>query len=407
MNEVFNKAIDMVMTSIRKFLRLESSSGIILLSATIFALVLDNTAASFLYQGLVHSPFSFQFLNFEFSQTFLFFVNDILMAIFFLLVGLELKREYCLGELSEPSKIILPAMAAFGGMVIPALFYVFFNYNDPETIKGWAIPVATDIAFALGILSLFGKRVPIQLKLFLLTLAIFDDLGAIIIIAIFYTKSLSFEFLALSILIFCILWLFNILKINKLWPFLLIGVLLWFCVLMTGVHPTIAGILVALMIPVNQNPEQSLLHKLEDTLHPWVAFLIMPLFAFANAGVSFSGLTVEIFSNPITLGIIAGLFLGKQVGVLFFTWVAVQLGWASLPRQVNWLDIYGIALLCGIGFTMSLFLGILAFEDVGAQFLTPVRIGVLFASLISGIASAFILVISSMSKSKRKRSLKS
>jgi len=386
---------------IKKFLQLESTGGMVLLSMTILALILNNSAGAWIYQELLYLPLVVNLGSFHYSQPMLFWINDGLMSIFFLLVGLELKREYHYGELAEPSKVILPAMAAIGGMLIPAILYVCFNLGDYEALKGWAIPVATDIAFALGVLSLFGKRVPLSLKMFLLTLAIFDDIVAIIIIALFYTQSLSYIFLIGACFSLILLWTLNLLKIKPLFPYLFLGFLLWICMLRTGIHPTIAGVLLALMIPLDGSESASPLSKLENILHPWVVYFVIPLFAFANAGVSFSGLSLNIFTNTITVGIIVGLILGKQLGVLLFAWMAVKIKWATLPENISWFEIYGVAVLCGIGFTMSLFFGILAFENEQSLYLTPVRLGVLCGSLISGLCGAIVLGIA-FSRKKQK-----
>lgn len=363
---------------IQKFLQLESSSGIILFMMTFIAMLWANSPLSFIHQ--------------QFIDRSLFWVNEGLMAIFFLVVGLELKRGYLEGQMSRLSQIILPATAAFGGMLVPAFVYVYINYADPVTLRGWATPVATDIAFALGVLSLFGNRVPVALKLFLLVLAIFDDIGAIVIIGLFYSQGLSYLWLFQSAVLVLILYLFNRLSIRSLIPYLLVGGWLWLCLLRSGVHPTLAGILLALTIPAGPNKNTSLLHQLEDKLHPWVAYLIMPLFALANAGFSLEGVSMSTLSSVVVLGIALGLLIGKQIGVFGFSWILILLRFAKLPEKSTWLELYGVALLCGIGFTMSLFLGTLSFQNENT-YLAEVRLGVIIGSILSGLVGAVVLFI--------------
>lgn len=383
----------MRLTYIRKFIKHESACGILLFFAALIALIMCNSPLSVFYQNVFKLPLQIQIGQFSYGEPLLFWINEGLMAIFFLQVGLELKREFLEGELRGLSKVALPGIAALGGMLVPALIYVGINYSNPETLKGWPVPVATDIAFALGVLSLFGKRVPITLKLFLMALAIFDDVGAIIIIAIFHTKDLSFLAMFGALLIIALLCTLNALKIRSLIPYILVGFLLWLCVLKSGIHTTVSGVLLAFTIPLRKmdSEEFSPARELESALLPWVAFLVMPLFALANAGVSFTGLEASTFTSFITLGVVAGLALGKQIGVFSFTWISIRLGWVSLPKKVSWLQLYGVALLCGIGFTMSLFLGTLAFEYDDPIYLTEVRLGVLIGSIVSGIAGALIL----------------
>lgn len=364
---------------IKKFFQLDAASGILLLCMTLTALILDNSAMSPLYHALLQFSLG--------TQPLLFWINDGLMGLFFLHVGLELKREFLAGELAAWSKVLLPGMAALGGMLVPACIYMLTNFHHADYLQGWAIPVATDIAFAVGILSLFGRRVPLALTVFLLTLAIFDDVGAILIIAVFHTHTLSWWSIGAALSALLCMGIFRKLNIEKLWPYLIVGWLLWLCVLKSGVHATIAGVLLAWMIP----PDAA--HRLENFLRPWVAFFIMPIFAFANAGISFAGLSSEVFFNTVTLGIIAGLFLGKQSGVLMFVWILSKLKLAKLPEQVTWLEMYGVALLCGIGFTMSLFLGMVAFAGDSLEYMNAVRLGVLCASLLSGMSGAFVLSI--------------
>ena len=361
---------------VKKFLALESASGIVLFLMAVVAMIWAN------------SPFAPQYQ--QFTQTFLVFINEELMAIFFLLVGLELKRNLLEGEGSPLSRLMLPLMAALGGMLIPALLYCAVNLGNPMTLKGWAIPTATDIAFALGVLSLFNKRVPEWLKVFLLALAIFDDIGAILIIAVFFSHQLSYFMLFQALILVLGLCLLNRLKVKNLLPYLLIGVLLWVCLHHAGVHPTIAGVMLGFTIPNRVDHSASPLKRLETLLHPWVAFIIMPLFALANAGVSLAGISTPILLDVVVIGIVLGLFVGKQIGVLGFTWLMVRFGIAKKPDNVSWLALYGVAVLCGIGFTMSLFLGTLSFQN--GNYLTEVRLGVIFGSLLSGLVGASLLM---------------
>lgn len=370
----------MPVSLLKQFLRLESLSGIILFIAAIIAICWANSSFRYLYVAFTHN-------------TFLFWINEGLMALFFLVVGLELKRSYLEGKFLSIQQIILPLVAAVGGMIVPVMIYIFFNYHDIETLKGWAIPVATDIAFALGVLSLFGTRVPIQLKLFLLALAIFDDIGAIIIIAIWFTHDISYVALMFSLFLLAILYLFNQLAIHRLSLYLLIGIALWYALLKTGVHPTIGGFLLALAIPYHDGEsEKSPLHRLEEGLHPWVAYVIVPLFALANAGFSFARFSYEIMRSSIVLGTAIGLFIGKQIGVFGASWLFIRIKFAQLPENTTWLGLYGVALLCGIGFTMSLFLGTLSFQNESLH-LAEVRLGVIIGTILSGILGALILTV--------------
>lgn len=384
----------MPVSIIRKFLRLEASSGIILFLMALFAIIFVNSPYAHVYHSLLQMPLAIHLGGFSLAEPLLFWVNEGLMTIFFLLVGLELKREFVEGELSGSSKIVLPGVAALGGMIIPALFYVLINYNTEITVKGWAIPMATDIAFALGVLSLFSQRVPLGVKLFLMALSIFDDIGAIIIIAVFYSHSITPLYLLFSFIIVVLLWLLNrIYRVQRLFPYLILGILLWACVLHSGVHASIAGVVLSMMIPLRRYPQKKIspLHYLEDALHPWVAYLVMPLFAFTNAGLSFNGVSWSTLSSPMVLGIVAGLFLGKQLGVFAFVWLMIKCGLAKLPEQASWFGMYGVAVVCGVGFTMSLFLGTLAFQFEQAIYLTEVRLGVLLGSVLSGLTGAMIL----------------
>lgn len=380
-----------IVNKIQDFLKYETSAGFVLMFVAVLALVANNSPLSGFYSGFLSTPVEVQFGNFEIAKPLLLWINDGLMAIFFFLVGLEIKREVLEGELSSFDKASLPIFAAIGGVVVPALFYVYFNISDPIAVQGWAIPAATDIAFALGILALVGSRVPVSLKILLLAVAIIDDLVAIIIIALFYTQNLSLTALAWAALGVLALIALNRSKTMRIMPYALIGVFVWACVLKSGVHATLAGVITALAIPLKANDptKTSPLHHAEHALHIWVAFLILPLFAFANAGVSLKGITFSDVLAPIPLGIALGLFLGKQIGVFSFSWIAVKLGLAKLPSGANWCQVYGIACLTGVGFTMSLFIGTLAFE--GDDTLNSVRLGVLMGSIASGVLGFTLL----------------
>jgi NhaA family Na+:H+ antiporter len=342
------------------------------------------------------SPAYFGFFNtYIFGLSVLHWINDALMAVFFLLVGLEIKREFLDGQLSTWPRRILPGIAAIGGMIMPALIYAAFNLDNPATLRGWAIPAATDIAFALGVLALLGPRVPVSLKVFLTALAILDDLGAVVIIAVFYTADLSLNMLGLSGATLVVLLALNRAGVRALWPYLLLGAALWYFVLRSGVHATLAGVALAMTIPIDispgrPDPADSPLHRLEHALHGWVALLIVPVFGFANAGVSFSGLSASALLGSVPLGIICGLFVGKQVGVFGFSFLAIRSGWVDLPANATWLQLYGVSLLCGIGFTMSLFIGLLAFPT-RPELQDATKIGVLAGSLVSGAAGALLL----------------
>lgn len=386
---------------VNSFIKKESSSGIILIFVTIAALILRNSPLSQHYYDFLHIIVNFSVNDFAISKPLYLWINDGLMALFFLVIGLEIKRELVAGHLSSWSKISLPAFAAVGGMLVPALIYLFFNYNDPQAIQGWAIPTATDIAFSLGILALLGKRVPISLKIFLMALAIIDDIGAIIVIAIFYTSNLSLSSLYLAIFIISILILMNRLGITTISLYIIVGIILWITVLKSGVHATLAGIILAFTIPLNAKGEKgkniSPVRHLKHNLHYWVAFFILPLFAFANAGVDLRELNFSKLTQGVPLGIILGLFIGKQVGVFVFTFVAVKLNLAKLPKCTTWMQIYGISVLTGIGFTMSLFINSLAFSDDTIYAYTD-RLAILIGSILSGILGYLIL---RFSKSKK------
>ncbi len=382
----------MPITSIQTFLKKEASAGIILMFAALFAMILANSPWSHWYDLLLDVPVVVAVGSFEIAKPLLLWINDGLMALFFFLVGLELKREFMEGNLSQPGQVTLPAVGAVGGMLIPALCYAFFNYDDPGALNGWAIPTATDIAFALGILAIIGSKVPLQLKVFLTSLAIFDDLGAIIIIALFYTEQLSVLSLVVSATILVILFSLNRQEVRSTSPYIFFGLILWVAVLKSGVHATLAGVVLAFFIPMKGNPgDPSPLKSLEHNLHPTVAFIVLPIFAFANAGISFAGIGIEQVMSPVPLGIIVGLVVGKQLGVFVFCFTAVKLGFAKLPENVNWQLLYGVALLCGVGFTMSLFIGSLAFEQSSASPVYQDRLGIVIGSLISGVLGYFVI----------------
>ncbi|RMD92505.1 MAG: Na+/H+ antiporter NhaA [Calditrichaeota bacterium] len=378
---------------ISTFFKLESASGIMLMFAAVLALIFANTPLQTFYALFLDTPVEVRIGALKIAKPLLLWINDGLMAIFFFLVGLELKRELLEGVLSDKRNIILPGLGAIGGMVAPALIYVYFNAGDAAAMAGWAIPAATDIAFALGVLSLLGPRVPTTLKVFLTSLAVFDDLGAIIIIAIFYTANISL--IALIIVLCCVLILiiFNKLHIEAKSLYLMIGLVMWVAMLKSGVHATLAGVLLAMFIPMRSRADAnySPLKSLEHDLHSAVAFFVLPIFAFANAGIDFAKLGMgQIFHN-VPLGIALGLFIGKQVGVFGICWMAIKLNLTRLPAGISWRSLYGTAALCGIGFTMSLFIGSLAFEESGVNLLFDERIGIILGSLVSGILGYFIL----------------
>ena len=380
-----------VISRIQNFMKLESSAGILLILAALAALVASNSFLLDHYKGLLQTPVSVQVGGLEIAKPLILWINDGLMAIFFLLIGLEIKREVLQGELSSLDKAALPIVAAIGGMAVPALVYLGINMGSPESLRGWAIPAATDIAFALGILMLLGSRVPVSLKIFLLAIAIIDDLGAILIIAMFYTSNLSLLALGLAAVGVVALIGLNRSGVKATTPYLLIGLVIWVCVLKSGVHATLAGVVTALLIPIKGRTaeEQSPLHKLEHDLHPWVAFGILPVFAFGNAGVSLAGIGFADLLAPLPLGIALGLFFGKQLGVFGATLLAVKTGIAKRPKETSWAQLYGIACLTGVGFTMSLFIGTLAFET--DALLDQVRLGVLSGSVLSAVTGAAVL----------------
>jgi len=376
------------------FFQLEAASGLILLIAALIALLVSNSRFSVLYFSTLEQYLFIGINDLGLKLSVHHWINDLLMAIFFFFVTLEIKREFIQGELSNLKKAMLPIIAAVGGMIVPALFYVAINFGNSETLQGWAIPSATDIAFSLGILSLLGSRVPISLKIFLTALAIIDDLGAILIIAFFYSGDLSVSYLSLILISYLFLLILNKLGIKKFIPYLAVGIFMWFFTYKSGIHATIAGVLLASTIPHRiKNKDFSLLIKIEHAISPYVAFMIMPLFAFANAGVSLEGLTISSLMMPVPLGILLGLFFGKQIGVMFFSFFAVKFGVAQMPDNSNWFSLYGVSILTGIGFTMSLFVGNLAFAE-STEYIDGVKIGVLAGSLMSTITGYLILSIS-------------
>ncbi len=381
---------------VTSFLKLESAGGILLFITAMLAIVIANSPLEPFYQLFLSTPVEVRVGSFGIDKALLLWINDGLMAVFFFLVGLELKRELVEGELSDRRNIILPGVGAIGGMLAPALIYLVFNKDDAIAAQGWAIPAATDIAFALGVLTLLGSRVPTSIKLFLTSLAIFDDIGAIVIIAAFYTSKIST--IALLVVAVClpILYIMNRRNVLSKSAYLLIGLIMWVATLKSGVHATLAGVVLAMFIPMRSNSDSnySPLKSLEHDLHSVVAFFVLPVFAFANAGISLKGVTVDQIFHGVPIGIALGLFIGKQVGIFGFCWLFIKLKLASLPSQMSWLSLYGTSALCGIGFTMSLFIGSLAFEETGVNLLFDERLGIIIGSLISGIFGFFVLKIS-------------
>ena len=377
------------------FFKLEAASGLILLVSAIFALIISNSSISSLYFETLDKYIFIGLNNFGLKLSILHWINDVLMAIFFFFVTLEIKREFIHGELSSIKQAILPIIAAVGGMLFPALIYVYVNFGNAETLNGWAIPSATDIAFSLGVLSLLGSRVPISLKVFLTALAIIDDLGAIVIIAFFYSGDLSVFNLSLMLISFVGLLTLNKFGVKIFIPYLIIGILLWHFTHESGIHSTISGVLLACTIPHRKKEKDfSLLIKLEHAISPYVAFGIMPLFAFANAGVSLDGISFSSLLLPVPLGILLGLFIGKQLGVFLFSYVSIKLGFAQMPNNSNWIELYGVGILTGIGFTMSLFVGNLAFIE-NTQYIDGVKLGVLSGSLLSTLSGYFLILATS------------
>jgi len=378
---------------ITSFLKMESAAGLLLMFAALLAIGFANSPLQSLYGLILDVPVEIRVGALEIAKPLLLWINDGLMAVFFFLVGLELKRELIEGELSDRKSIVLPGVGAIGGMLIPAAVYAYFNSGNPVAMQGWAIPAATDIAFALGVLALLGSRVPTSIKIFLTSLAIFDDIGAIVIIAIFYTSKISLPALAIAAACIAVLLQLNRRNVLSKSPYILVGAIMWVATLKSGVHATLAGVIVAMFIPMRSpdDPSISPLRSLEEDLHSIVAFFVLPVFAFANAGIDLRGLGLEQVLHPVPIGIALGLFLGKQVGIFGLCWLAVKLKLAELPRGVNWLALYGTAALCGIGFTMSLFIGSLAFEETGVNLLFDDRLGIIIGSLASGALGYLVL----------------
>ena len=380
------------------FFKLEAASGLVLLISAVIALIISNSNFSSLYFETLQSYLFIGINNIGLKMSLHHWINDALMAVFFFFVTLEIKREFIQGELSSPKQALLPIIAAIGGMLVPALIYIYINFGNGDTINGWAIPSATDIAFSLGVLSLLGSRVPISLKVFLTALAIIDDLGAIIIIAFFYTGDLSIQYLSLLLLTFIALLILNKSGVKKFLPYLILGLILWFFTYQSGVHATISGVLLATVIPHRKkNEEYSLLTKIEHNISSYVAFGIMPLFALANAGVSLDGINLESLLSPVPLGIVLGLFVGKQIGVFLFSIIAIKLKIAQMPNNANWMSFYGVGILAGIGFTMSLFIGNLAFVE-NIEYIDGVKIGVLAGSLLSTLIGYGLLLLTTKNR---------
>ena len=392
--------INYITSPFKWFFKLEAASGLLLLISAVIALIVSNSSFSSTYFEILQSYFFIGVNNIGIKMSLLHWINDALMAVFFFFVTLEIKREFLQGELSNPKQALLPIIAAIGGMLVPALIYIYINFQTGDTLRGWAIPSATDIAFSLGVLSLLGSRVPISLKVFLTALAIIDDLGAIVIIAFFYTGDLSVKYLSLLLLTFICLIFLNKFNVRKYIPYLLLGLILWFFTHESGVHATISGVLLATVIPHRKKEKDfSLLIKIEHGISPYVAFGIMPLFAFANAGVSLEGVNFNSLLSPVPLGILLGLFFGKQIGVLLFSLASIKLKIAEMPNNANWLNLYGVGILTGIGFTMSLFVGNLAFVE-NVEYMGGVKIGVLTGSLLSTIMGYFLLLFTRKSKNQ-------
>ncbi len=378
---------------IATFLRMESAGGVILILASVLAILMANSSLEPYYQLLLSTPVEIRVGAGEIAKPLLLWINDGLMAVFFFLVGLELKRELVEGELADKRNIILPGVGAIGGMLFPALIYLYFNYQDPVAVKGWAIPAATDIAFALGILTLLGSRVPTSLKIFLTSLAIFDDIGAIIIIAFFYTSKISLSALVVVAICTVVLALFNRANVVSKSPYILIGLVMWVATLKSGVHATLAGVVLAMFIPLQSKSDAAVspLKSLEHDLHSVVAFFVLPVFAFANAGINISDVGASDFLHNVPIGILLGLFVGKQVGIFGLCWLSIKLRLTQLPKEMDWFSLYGVAVLCGIGFTMSLFVGSLAFEETGVDLLFDEKLGIIAGSLASGLLGYAVL----------------
>lgn len=375
----------------KSFFNNDASPGILLVFSAVVALLLANTPLISGYASFLEFPVSIVLGSFSIEKPLVLWINDGLMALFFFVVGLEIKRELFYGQLSSAGQIILPLIAAIAGILFPALIFMGFNFHDSIAMNGWAIPSATDIAFALGIFILFGKHLPLSMKLFLLSVAIIDDIGAVIIIALFYAQDLSPMSLIIAGAGLFILFIFNRLNLSKKTPYILVSIVVWAAVLKSGVHATLAGFAVAWFIPMAKQKSESMSYQIEHGLHPWIAFFVLPIFAFANAGVSLIGANMNELFTPITFGIIAGLFVGKQIGIFSACWLAVKLKLCNLPKHASWGQLYGVSLLCGVGFTMSLFIGSLAFEEQGLAYQTQVKVGVLVGSLLSAVTGAIII----------------
>ncbi|MEQ4675713.1 Na+/H+ antiporter NhaA [Providencia vermicola] len=376
---------------IRKFLRLEAAGGLLLIIAAIVALIMANTPLQGAYQQFLEIPVSIKISDFSLDKPLILWINDFFMAIFFLVVGLEVKRELLEGSLASRDKAIFPAISALGGMIAPALVYLLFNGGNEITQQGWAIPAATDIAFALGVMALLGKRVPTELKVFLLALAIIDDLGVIVIIAFFYTSSVSMIALGLAALCIAILVTMNWRQVENTAAYLVIGLILWVCILKSGVHATLAGVIVGFLIPLRGTNQTKPSEELEHVLHPWVVYLILPIFAFANSGVQLQGVTFDGLLSPLPLGVAAGLILGKPIGIFLFSWISVKLGFAKLPESINLKQVFAVSVLCGIGFTMSIFITGLAFDGIDEVYSTYSRLGILIGSTVAAVLGYFML----------------
>lgn len=380
--------------SIRRFLAMESAGGILLMLAAILAVICANSVMADSYEAFLETKFTIGFGEETLlSKALILWINDGLMAVFFFLVGMEIKRELVEGELSTVRQAILPFFAAAGGVAVPALIFVYINWHDDSTIQGWAIPAATDIAFALGLLALFGSRVPVSLKIFLTAVAVIDDLAAIVIIALFYTESISMTSIGIAFVCFVVLLMLNLRGVSKMSPYVVVGLIMWVAVLKSGVHATIAGVVLGFMIPlsVKNAHGKSMLKSTEHKLHSWVAYAILPIFAFANAGINFNGITVELLQDSVPLGIAAGLFFGKQFGIFAISFILIKLKVASLPDRSTWGQFYAICVMCGIGFTMSLFIGGLAYDDT--FLLTETKLGVMVGSLASGVFGYVLLAV--------------
>ncbi len=393
------------MKAIEEFMNKESSAGILLIFVTILALFLQNGFLTEFYTNFLHTPVEIRFGNLQIAKPLLLWVNDGLMAIFFFIIGLEVKREVMEGHLSSLKQIALPGIAAVGGMVVPALVFIMFNKGESFAMNGWAIPTATDIAFALGILSLLGPRVPVSLKIFLMALAIIDDLGAIVIIALFYTAELSTMSITISAIALIILFVMNRMDVAIKSAYIVVGIILWVSVLKSGVHATLAGVTLAFMIPLSSKDKEgnsfSMAKEMEHDLHKWVAFFILPLFAFVNAGVDLKSISIDEMFGPVPMGIMLGLFIGKQVGVFGFSWLAIKMGIASLPKESNWTLLYGVSALTGIGFTMSLFVDTLAYNDTQIYHYAD-KLAILLGSLFSGLLGYMVLKITTNKKKTEK-----